>query len=127
MALALPRRRRRRQRRVGPDRLWDAAAYRSDDIDPQVARYAFDLGNLSFANGWVAAGAVCMCAGLIMLGHGLPSWLGWWAILAGVGQVIAEGLDPGFALAPGAAYWIWVAVLSVVLIRGRFAVAGAKK
>ncbi len=46
---------------------WDAAAYRSDDIDPQVARYAFDLGNLSFANGWVAAGAVGICAGLIVL------------------------------------------------------------
>src|SRR5215207_3602927 len=30
---------------------WDAAVYRSEDIDPQVARYAFDLGNLSFANG----------------------------------------------------------------------------
>ena len=40
---------------------WDAAVYRSDDIDPQVARYAFDLGNLSFANSWVAAGAVGIC------------------------------------------------------------------
>ena len=46
---------------------WDAAAYRSDDIDPQVARYAFDLGNLSFANSWVATGAVSLCAGLIIL------------------------------------------------------------
>ena len=33
---------------------WDAAAFRSSDIGPQVARYAFDLGNLSFANSWVA-------------------------------------------------------------------------
>jgi hypothetical protein len=47
---------------------WDAAAYRSSDIDPQVARYAFDLGNLSFANGWVATGAVGICAGMIMIG-----------------------------------------------------------
>jgi uncharacterized membrane protein len=108
---------------------WDAAAYRSDDIDPQVARYAFDLGNLSFANSWVALGAVSLCAGLIIVSaKALPSWLGWWAIVAGIGQVIARGFwTHDMALAPGAAYWIWVAVLSVLLIRGRFAVAGAER
>ncbi len=66
---------------------WDAAVYRSDDIDPQVARYAYDLGNLSFANGWVASGAVGICTGLVVLGsRDLPRWLGWWALLAGVGS-----------------------------------------
>jgi hypothetical protein len=89
---------------------WDAAALRSDDIDPQVARYAFDLGNLSFANSWVATGAISLCA-----------------IVAGLGQVLARAFwTHDVALAPGAAYWIWVAVLSVLLILGRFAVAGAE-
>jgi uncharacterized membrane protein len=104
---------------------WDAAAYRSRDIDPQVARYAFDLGNLSFANSWVATGAISLCAGLIIVSaRSLPTWIGWWAIAAGIGQVIARGFwTHGLALAPGTAYWIWVAVLSVLLIRGRFAIS----
>jgi hypothetical protein len=107
---------------------WEAAAYRSDDIDPQVARYAFDLGNLSFANGWVAAGAVGICAGLIVLGNSdLPQWLGWWALVAGTGSVLARAVwTEGYAFVPFIAFWIWVGVLSVALLRSRFAVAGAK-
>ena len=106
---------------------WDAAAYRSEDIDPQVARYAFDLGNLSFANGWVAAGAVGICAGLIVLGtRDLPHWLGWWALVAGVGSVLARAVwTEDYAVIPFTAFWIWVAVLSVALLVGRFAVSGA--
>ena len=108
---------------------WDAAAYRSEDIDPQVARYAFDLGNLSFANSWVATGAIALCAGLIIVSaRSLPSWLGWWAIVAGIGQVVARAFwTHDAALVPGTAYWIWVAVLSVLLILGRFAVAEAQR
>jgi hypothetical protein len=108
---------------------WDAAAYRSDDIDPQVARYAFDLGNLSFANGWVAAGAVGICAGLIVLGsRDLPRWLGWWALVAGVGSVLARAVwTEDYALVPFTAFWTWVAVLSVALLMGRFAVTGTEQ
>jgi len=108
---------------------WDAAVYRSDDIDPQVARYAFDLGNLSFANGWVAAGAVGICTGLIVLGsRDLPHWLGWWALVAGTGSVLARGVwTEDYAFIPFTAFWIWVGVLSVALLLGRFAVIGAKK
>ena len=103
---------------------WDAAAYRSEDIDPQVARYAFDLGNLSFANSWVATGAVGICAGLIVLGsRDLPRWLGWWAVVAGIGSVLARAVwTEGYAFLPFAAFWVWVLVLSVALVLGRFAV-----
>jgi len=99
---------------------WDAAVYRSGDIDPQVARYAFDLGNLSFANGWVATGALAICAGSILITHrSLPTWLGWWAVIAGVGSVLARAVwTEDFAMVPVAAFWIWTAVLSVWLIRG---------
>ncbi len=108
---------------------WDAATYRSDDIDPQVARYAFDLGNLSFANGWVAAGAVGICTSLIVLStRDLPHWLGWWALIAGVGSVLARAVwTEGYAFVPFTAFWIWVAVLSVVLLLGRFAITGAEE
>jgi hypothetical protein len=107
---------------------WDAASYRSEDIDPQVARYAFDLGNLSFANGWVATGAVGICTGLIVLtSRSLPRWLGWWALSAGVGSVLARAVwTEGYAFVPFAAFWIWVAVISVALLVGRFAVAGTE-
>jgi hypothetical protein len=103
---------------------WDAAAYRSDDIDPQVARYAFDLGNLSFANGWVATGAVALCAGLIFLSaRELPNWLGWWAVVAGVGQVVGRAFwTNDLAFIGFTVFWVWVAVLSVMLVRGRLAV-----
>jgi len=104
---------------------WDAAVFRSDDIDPQVARYAFDVGNLSFANGWVAAGAVAVCAGLILVsGPGLPRWLGWWAILAGVGSVLARAVwTQDLAFLPFTVFWVWVAVVSALLVAGRLAVA----
>jgi uncharacterized membrane protein len=108
---------------------WDAAAYRSDDIDPQVSRYAFDLGNLSFANSWVAAGAVGICAGLLILrARDLPHWLGWWAIVAGVGSVLARAVwTEGYAFVPVTALWVWIAVASVLLALGRLAVTGAKQ
>lgn len=108
---------------------WDAAAYRSDDIDPQVSRYAFDLGNLSFANSWVAAGAVGICAGLLILrSQDLPHWLGWFAIVAGVGSVLARAVwTEGYAFVPFTAFWVWVAVASVMLVLGRLAVTGARQ
>ncbi len=106
---------------------WDAAVYRSGDIDPQVARYAYDLGNLSFANGWVAAGAVGVCTGLIVIGNrDLPQWLGWWALIAGIGSVLARAVwTEGYAFIPFTAFWIWVGVLAAALLMGRFAVPGA--
>ena len=70
---------------------WDAAVFRSGTIDPHVATYAYDLGGISFANSWVATGAVGICAGLIMLRTPLlPRWVAWWGLSAGVGEVLAR-------------------------------------
>jgi hypothetical protein len=105
---------------------WDAAVLRSDDIDPQVARYAFDLGDVSFANGWVASGAFGLCAGLIMLSSSrLPHWLGWWAVLAGAGSVLARAIwTEDIAMLPFTAFWLWFGVVSVLLVLGRLALSG---
>jgi hypothetical protein len=102
---------------------WDAAVYRSRDLDPAVARYAFDLGNLSFANGWVATGALAVCAGSLILSAGdLPRWLGWWAVVVGVAQVLARGFwTNDLAFAPFALYWVWTGVTCALLLSGRFA------
>ncbi len=99
---------------------WDAAVFRASDIDSQVARYAFDLGNLSFANGWVATGAMAICAGSILISSPtLPSWLGWWAVLAGAGSVLARAVwtEPA-AMTPVAGFWLWTAAISLWLLRG---------
>jgi hypothetical protein len=104
---------------------WDAAAFRSASLDPHVATYAYDIGNISFANSWVATGAVGICAGAIMLrAPGLPRWVAWWALVAGVGEVLARAwFRHGFAYAPFALYWLWVLVTSMLLLAGRFAPA----
>jgi hypothetical protein len=103
---------------------WDAAAFRSGSISPQVATYAYDLGNLSFANSWVATGAVGICAGLVMRRvPGLPRWAAYWGLVAGAGEVLARAwFRHGFAYAPFALYWLWVLAMSILLLAGRVAV-----
>ncbi len=107
---------------------WDAAVFRSGSISPQVASYAYDLGNISFANSWVATGAVGLCAGLVMLrAPGLPRWAAWWGLLAGAGEVLARAwFRHGFAYAPFALYWAWVLAMSVLLVAGRLTATAAR-
>jgi hypothetical protein len=99
---------------------WDAAVFRSDSITPQVASYAYDLGNISFANSWVATGAIGICAGLVMLrAPGLPRWAAWWGLVAGAGEVLARAwFRHAFAYAPFALYWAWVLAMSILLLAG---------
>ena len=106
---------------------WDAAVFRSDSITPQVASYAYDLSNISFANSWVATGAVGICAGLVMLrAPGLPRWAAWWGLVAGVGEVLARAwFRHGFAYAPFAIYWAWVLAMSILLVAGRLTTRAA--
>jgi hypothetical protein len=100
---------------------WDAAVFRSDAITPQVASYAYDLGNISFANSWVATGAIGICAGLVMLrAPGLPRWAAWWGLVAGAGEVPARAwFRHPVAYAPFALYWAWVLAMSLLLVAGR--------
>jgi hypothetical protein len=100
---------------------WDAASLRVDDIDPDIARYAFDLGNASFANGWVALGSFAVCSGLSILSSGLfRRWLAWWAIASGIGLALSRAVWTGEVwFLPYALFWVWVIVVSVLLLRGR--------
>ena len=106
---------------------WDAAVFRSDSITPQVASYAYDLGNISFANSWVATGAVGICAGLVMLrAPGLPRWAAWWGLVAGAGEVLARAwFRHGYAYGPFAIYWAWVLAMSILLVAGRLTTRAA--
>lgn len=99
---------------------WDYAVFRRDDgIDQEYAMLAFDLGNLGFANSWVVLGGFAAAAGWAMItARSLPSWLGWVAVVAGVGLIAARAVwTSSFWLAPYALFWIWMIAIAVVLIR----------
>jgi hypothetical protein len=100
---------------------WDAAAYGGSEIEPGLASYAFDVGNLGFANAWLAMGSFAVAAGwLVLETRVLGRWLGWWAVVAGVGLVLCRFVWTSEAwFAPYFLFWIWVVVVSVQLIRGR--------
>jgi len=87
---------------------WEAAAYRAEEISPQVAQYAFDVGNVSFANGWVALGSFGICAGwVIAVTDFLPSWLGWWGVVSGSGLALSRAAwTNGIWLLPYGLFWI---------------------
>jgi hypothetical protein len=99
---------------------WQLAVFRVDEgLDPQLARFVFDLGNLSFANGWVALGSFALASGWVMLSSGaFPRWLGWLAVVAGVGLVVARAVwTTPVWFVPYTLLWLWVIVLSVLLLR----------
>ena len=97
----------------------EAAAFRVDDISAQIARYAFDEGNLSFANGWVALGSFAACSGWVITSTGVfARWLGWSAIASGVGLVLSRAAwTSEIWLLPYAVFWLWVLATSIVLLR----------
>jgi hypothetical protein len=101
---------------------WQLAVFRvGEGLDPQLARFAFDMGNLAFASGWVALGSFAIAAGWAALSSwSLPGWLGWWAVAAGIGLVAARAVwtSPAW-LVPYALFWLWVLVVSVRFLAGR--------
>ena len=100
---------------------FQAATLRASDIEPQLARYAFDLGNATFANAWVALGSFALTAGWVIVSTGVfPRWMGWWALLCGVGLVVVRAVwTSQIWFLPYLLFWLWVIVLSVLLVMGR--------
>jgi len=104
---------------------WELAAFRANDgLDPQLARFAFDMGNLSLASSWVALSSLSLASGWIMLApRRCPRWLAYWAFMAGVGLLVARAIwTTAFWFFPYALFWLWVLIISARLIgsgRGR--------
>jgi hypothetical protein len=101
---------------------WELATFRTgDEVDPQIARLAFDTGNLGFANSWLALGSFLLAAGWIFLtARSLPNWLGWTALLAALGFLIGRAFwTTSIWLVPYTIYWGWTVAVSVLLLRGR--------
>jgi hypothetical protein len=96
-----------------------AATFRADDLDPQLARYAFDEGQVAFANARVALGSFALCSGWVIASTGLlPRWVGWVAIASGVGLVLSRISWTNYIwLAWYLIFWLWVVTVSVLLLR----------
>jgi hypothetical protein len=99
-----------------------AVAFRADDLDPQIARYAFDEGQAEFANARVALGSFAICCGWVIVStRFLPRWLGWLAIVAGAGLVLSRiSWINMIWLAPYLVFWLWVVVVAILLLRRSF-------
>ena len=95
------------------------AVFRIDEgLDPELARYMFDDGNLSFATFWVFLAGFLLSAAIVALRHdALPRWLGLLGALALlVGRAFWD-LDSGVIFLPYFLAWIWILAASIILIR----------
>ena len=100
------------------DASWDAAMNRGQELDPGVALFAFDLGNIGFANTWLAIGSFAIASGWVLLvSRALPAWWGWWAIVSGIGLIAVRYAWEGVAWTlPYFVFWAWVVALGIRLI-----------
>lgn len=100
------------------DASWDAAGNRGQELDPGIAAFAFDLGNLGFANAWLALGSFAIASGWTLLAsRALPAWWGWWAIVGGAGLIIVRYAWEGWIWTiPYFIFWIWVIAIAIRLI-----------
>ena len=98
---------------------WEAASYRAAGLTDELALYAFDEGNLTFANSWVAMGSFALCTGWVVLRtHWAPGWLGWLTLVAGLGLVLVRFAWTGqLWFFPYALFWLWVIASSIHLLR----------
>jgi hypothetical protein len=99
---------------------WELGLFRTGRLSPEMARLTFDMGNLGFATAWVAIGSFLLATGWVLIeSTDLPSWLGWWAVVAALALIAARAAwtSPlwlvGYSL-----FWLWVIVASVLLLRG---------
>src|SRR4030095_8280349 len=97
----------------------DAAAFDAGALDLAVAIYAFDVSSLGFANIWLAIGSFAACSGWVVLSTRVVGrWLGWWGIASGLGLVVARFFwTSEFWLLPYAAFWIWMIIICMQLLR----------
>jgi hypothetical protein len=97
---------------------WELSVLRASDLDPQIARLIYDEGSLTFANSWVLLGGFAAGAGVAVLtGRAVPGWLGWLALVAAAGFVVARALWLStFWLLPYLLLWLWIVIISVLLL-----------
>jgi hypothetical protein len=105
----------------------NAASFGAADLDLAVASYAFDVSSLGLANIWLALGSFAACCGWVVLSTRVVGrWLGWWGIASGLGLVLARFFWTSMIwLLPYAAFWIWMIIMCIQLVRKPAAVLKA--
>ena len=98
---------------------WAAASLHGGRITPEVADYAYAVGNVGFANAWIALASFALCSGWVILATGvLERWMGWWVVVAGLGLVVARFVwTTEFWSVWYMLFWLWVIVVCIRLIR----------
>lgn len=98
---------------------WSAAGNRGADLDPGLAHFAFDMGNLGFANAWVSMGTFAAFGGWVVLTTGVfGRLLGWLMVVSGVGLALSRFVwTTNVWLVSYALFWIWVVIACVRLLR----------
>jgi hypothetical protein len=101
------------------DATWEAAGNRGSDIDPGLAHFAFDMGNIGFANAWVSMGSFAVFGGwAVLTAKVFRRWLGWLMVASGVGLTLSRFVWTTNAwLLPYALFWIWVIAVCIRLLR----------
>jgi hypothetical protein len=102
---------------------WAAASHRGDEIDPALAAYAFDVGNIGFANAWLVMGSFAFASGWAMVSTTgvFPRWLGWWGVVSGAALALARfawTVESAW-IVPYLAVWLWMLTTAVLLVRRR--------
>jgi hypothetical protein len=84
----------------------------------EVADYAYAVGNVGFANIWIAMASFAVCSGWVILSTGvLERWMGWWIVVAGLGLAVARfAWTAGFWGVGYALFWLWIIVVCIRLI-----------
>ena len=97
---------------------WEAASLHGGRITPEVADYAYAVGNVGFANIWIAMASFAVCSGWVILSTGVfERWMGWWIVVAGIGLVVARfAWTAGFWGVGYALFWLWIIVVCIRLI-----------
>lgn len=101
---------------------WAIAFMRlGETTTPELARFQFDFGNFLFAISWVMMASLLLAAGVLSIAkRALPKWIGWFGMVVALALCIAtanwfSGSDLLFI--PVTGYWIWLIIVSVVLLR----------
>src|SRR5215211_9355943 len=83
----------------------------------QTTRMGYDGAR----SGWLAMASFAVCCGWVVLATRVfGRWLGWWAIVSGVGLALSRFFwTAEIWFAPYGLFWIWMIIICVLLLRTR--------
>ena len=100
----------------------EAATHRLADLDQGQLAFAYNVTTIGFTNVWLAMGGFAFACGWVIVStRAMPTWLGWWGLVAGTALGLAQlvwTVEPAW-LVPYAAFWLWLLTTCVLLVRGR--------